>query len=217
MNNTNIYDQNTTKSVPEVKPQYNVASGYKSSLVNLADNLRTDKNTCHSYLPLYESLFSEKKTYAKNILEIGIFHGGSIKLWRDYFDIATIHGLDMIEDDALRWTDIKYDDRINLYTGIDAYDETFFNSNFLSKNIKFDVMLDDGPHSVNSQQKFIQLYSQLLTENGILIVEDVQSPSYIEELNSVVPDHLKNFVKVYDLRKQKGRYDDLIFTIDLRL
>jgi hypothetical protein len=104
-----------------------------------------------------------------------------------------------------------------LYTGIDAYDETFFNSNFLSKNIKFDVMLDDGPHSVNSQQKFIQLYSQLLTENGILIVEDVQSPSYIEELNSVVPDHLKNFVKVYDLRKQKGRYDDLIFTIDLRL
>jgi hypothetical protein len=42
------------------------------SLEELADNTRTDKNTVHSYLPLYEKLLSSKKYTAKNILEIGI-------------------------------------------------------------------------------------------------------------------------------------------------
>jgi len=35
------------------------------SLIELVDNLRTDKNTLHSYLPLYEELLSCKKYTAK--------------------------------------------------------------------------------------------------------------------------------------------------------
>ena len=54
------------------------------SLEQIVDNTRTDTNTTHSYLPLYESLFKNKKETAQNILEIGIQNGGSIKLWRDY-------------------------------------------------------------------------------------------------------------------------------------
>jgi len=50
------------------------------SLVDLADNSRTDKNTTHSYLPLYQKLLVNKKETAKNVLEVGIFHGGSINL-----------------------------------------------------------------------------------------------------------------------------------------
>jgi hypothetical protein len=62
------------------------------TLEQIVDNKRTDKNTTHSYLPLYESLFKNKKETAQNILEIGIQNGGSsIKLWRDYFINATIY------------------------------------------------------------------------------------------------------------------------------
>jgi hypothetical protein len=50
------------------------------SLEQIVDNTRTDKNTTHSYLPLYESLFKNKKETAQNILEIGIQNGGSIKV-----------------------------------------------------------------------------------------------------------------------------------------
>ena len=48
------------------------------SLVQIADNSRTYKNTLHSYLPLYQKILCNKKFTSKNILEIGIFNGGSI-------------------------------------------------------------------------------------------------------------------------------------------
>jgi hypothetical protein len=101
-----------------------------------------------------------------------------------------------------------------LYTSIDAYNKNFFNSHFLDKNIKCDFLLDDGPHSLESMIKFIQLYSQIMTEDGLLIIEDVQSWDWIEILTLVVPEDLKKYVKVYDLRHNKNRYDDIVFTID---
>ena len=116
------------------------------SLVDLVDNTRTDKNTTHSYLDLYETLLSSKKTTAKNVLEIGIFDGGSIKLWHDYFTNATIYGLDIKKYSEI-WNDIKNKDRIRLGC-FDAYDETFFRTQLLTLNIKFDFMLDDGPHTL---------------------------------------------------------------------
>jgi hypothetical protein len=55
--------------------------------------------------------------------------------------------------------------------------------------------------------KFIKLYSQVMTEDGILIIEDVQSWDWIEKLKNVVPEDLKPFIKVYDLRPNKNRED----------
>ena len=60
----------------------------------------------------------------------------------------------------------------------------------------------------------IELYHNLLTPKGILIIEDVQSIGWFKELKNATPDHLKKHVKTYDLRKNKKRYDDLVFTID---
>ena len=183
------------------------------SLEELADNTRTDKNTVHSYLPLYEKLLSSKKYTAKNILEIGIQHGGSIKLWRDYFINATIYGLDIMHiDDVSDY--IKNDDRIILYTSINGYDINFFINNFLKKDTKYDLLLDDGPHTLQSMIEFITLYSQIMTDDGILIIEDVQSWDWIDILKLAVPENLKKYIKIYDLRPNKGRYDDIVFTID---
>jgi len=109
------------------------------------------------------------------------------------------------------------DERIKLYVDTDAYDENVFRSNFLDKNIKCDFMLDDGPHTLESMKTFIQLYSQIMTDDGILIIEDVQSMEWIVHLMQVVPRHLKGFIEIYDLRGNKGRYDDIVFTIDKRL
>jgi hypothetical protein len=182
------------------------------SLEQIVDNTRTDKNTTHSYLPLYESLFQNTKETAQNILEIGIQNGGSIKLWRDYFINATIYGLDIIHTDQLP-DDIKNDKNIILHTSTNAYDSQFFQETFLNKNLKFDLLVDDGPHTLESMKQFINLYSQVLADDGILIIEDIQCFEWIDILKSVVPDHFKEFIKIYDLRNVKGRYDDIIFTI----
>jgi hypothetical protein len=183
------------------------------SLETIVDNSRTDKNTIHSYLPLYEKLLSNKKETAMNVLEVGICHGGSIKLWNDFFTNATVYGLDIININNV-WDGLKNNKKIILYTSTNAYDSDFFINNFLNKNIKCDFMLDDGPHTLESMKQFIKLYSQIMTDDGILIIEDVQSWDWIDILKNEVPEHLKQFVKIYDLRKNKNRYDDIVFTID---
>lgn len=188
------------------------------SLEDLVDNSKTDKNTTHSYLHLYNELLTKKRFTAKNVLEVGIGdfdekNGGSIKLWRDYFTNATIYGLDVLPINRVM-DELLNDTRVILYTSTDAYNEDFFNKNFLNKNIKCDFMLDDGPHTLESMVQFIKLYSQIMTDDGILIVEDVKSLDWIEKLKNEVPVHLKQFIKVYDLRSNKNRYDDIVFTID---
>ena len=187
------------------------------SMVDLIDNNRSDKNTIHSYLDLYEKLLHDKKYTARNVLEIGIgpfknSNGGSIKLWHDYFVNANIYALDVLHMDVV-WDGIKSNDRINLITSTDAYNEDFFNSYFLHENLKFDFLLDDGPHTIESMKQFIKLYTNIMTEDGVLIIEDVQHMDWIQELTNVVPEHLQKYVEVYDLRCVKQRYDDIVFVI----
>jgi hypothetical protein len=189
-----------------------------TNLCNLVDNTLTDKNTTHSYINLYEQLLNSKKETAKYVLEIGLGdfqekNGGSIKLWKDYFLNATIFGLDIL--DSTRVIDeLHTDNRVVLYTSTDAYNETFFQNTFLDKNIKCDFMLDDGPHTLESMVQFIKLYSQIMTDDGILIIEDVQSMGWIDTLKNAVPEYLKQYIEVYDLRQNKNRYDDIVFVIN---
>jgi hypothetical protein len=179
----------------------------------------TDKGTAHSYLPLYEKLLVGKKDTANNVLEVGIGNfeeknGGSIKLWSKFFTNATIYGLDILPIDRVI-DDLLNNEKIILYTSVDAYNEEFFTTNFLNNNnIKFDFILDDGPHTLESMKQFIKLYSQVMADDGILIIEDVQSIDWIDILEEEVPEQLKQYIKVYDLREIKNKYDDIVFTID---
>lgn len=83
------------------------------SLEEIVNNITTDKNTTHSYLPLYETLLKGKKDTAKKILEIGICRGGSLKLWNDYFTNATVYGID-IDDKHIMEETIKNNDKIKI-------------------------------------------------------------------------------------------------------
>jgi hypothetical protein len=186
------------------------------SLASLIDNSKTDKNTTHSYLNLYETLFTSKRETAQKVLEVGIGdfgskNGGSIKLWRDFFTKATIYGLDILSMDRVM-DELKNDERVVLYTKTNAYDQDFVSKTF--SGMKFDLMLDDGPHTLTSMISFITLYSSLMQDDGILIIEDVQTIEWIQKLTNATPDNLKKHIKVYDLRSNKGRYDDIVFTID---
>jgi len=183
------------------------------SLEEIVDNSRTDKNTVHSYLPLYQELLINKKESAKNVLEVGIHRGGSIKLWNDFFTNANVYGLDIMNIDDV-WEGIKNNEKIILYTSTNAYNREFFINHFLNNNIRFDFMIDDGPHSLESMILFIRYYSQIMTDDGILIIEDVQSWDWIPTLINEVPDTLKQYIKVYDLTPNKNRYDDIVFTIN---
>ena len=130
-----------------------------------------------------------------------------------FFTNATIYGLDILPIDFVM-DELLNDDRVILYTSTDAYNNDFFNTYLLNKNLKCDFILDDGPHTLESMKEFIKLYSQIMTDDGILIIEDVQSWDWIDLLKNEVPENLKPFIKTYDLRPNKNRYDDIVFTID---
>jgi hypothetical protein len=76
------------------------------------------------------------------------------------------------------------------------------------------MVLDDGPHSLESMKTFVNTYSRLLTDDGILILEDVPDWNWIEILKKEVPAELRTFVHTYDLRHIKKQVDDIVFVID---
>ena len=182
-------------------------------LKNLIDNKLTDKNTFHSYLELYELLLRHKKSTATNVLEIiGSSDVGSIKLWHDYFPAATVHAVYPFKKDLNDMNDIKDNEKIKIYNSVDPYELNYFFKNF--SDYKFDMVLDDGDHSLNSMISFITLYTKVLKDDGILIIEDIQSWDHVEFLKKVVPDELKPYAFAFDLRANKNRDDDIVFVIN---
>jgi len=170
------------------------------------DNINfTDKNECYSYLDVYEKLMSEKQLSCKNILEIGIQRGGSMKLWNDYFVNANIYGFDV--DDAPEF--LKDLARVKCFK-MDAYSDESINY-FLQNGIKLDFAIDDGPHTFESMVYFIKNYIQLLTSDGMLIVEDVQDITWCDKFKSLVPDGFT--YEIFDLRQNKNRWDDILFVV----
>ena len=184
-------------------------------LETLVDNIRTDKNTCHSYLQTYDEILNKIRYTSKNILEIGIYKGGSIKLWHDYFLNATIYGMDIMHINDV-CENIKNKTRIKLITSTNAYNELTIETYFKnSNNIKlFDMILDDGPHTLESMCFTATHYSKLLTDNGILIIEDIQCMNWIPEIVKSFPNNLRNQIKIIDLRNIKNRYDDILIILD---
>lgn len=190
-----------------------------SHLIDLVDNTRTDKNTYHSYIPVYQKLFETKKYNKNNILEIGIGepkqnkeNGGSIKLWYDYFENSIIHGLDIIPVSDVN-EEIINKERITLYTSVDAYNTTFIENTFIKNNTKFDILIDDGPHTLDSMIFFVKHYLPLLKDDGILVIEDIPDINWIQILTENTPEDFRQYINVADLRKVKNRWDDIMFII----
>lgn len=164
-------------------------------------NYKTDKNSAHSYIDnLYDELLS-KKIDSTDILEIGVSQGGSIQLWRDYFINATIDAVDI--NDCSKFLDRH---RINHIIG-NAYTKDFFCN---LKN-EYDIIIDDGPHTLDTMIFFVKNYLNLLRHDGIAIIEDIKSDEWAGIIKKNVPC---NFIsKTVDLRHIKGRFDDLVLVL----
>lgn len=189
-----------------------------TKLVDFCDNSRTDKNTSHSYIEVYEQLFESRRQTAKKVLEIGIGpyapNGGSIHMWAGYFPNAEIHAMDIIPMEQVYCHDVIFHPRVYLHTSVDAYNPLIVTNKFVTKSQKFDILIDDGPHTLPSMITFLNLYLPLLAEDGVLVIEDVQDIEWIKELEAAVPVELRPYIKVFDRRAVKGRWDDIMFVVD---
>lgn len=172
---------------------------------------KTDKSFAHQYLHVYEALFEPVRSEVKDVLEIGIYTGESHRMWRDYFHNAQIYGFDVLDICG----GMIGEERITAYF-LDAYSQDAVN---LHSKILYDVVIDDGPHSLESQLFCVEYYSNRLANNGILVVEDIPYPEWIPILASRVPDSLKPYMYAIDRRIAPDRNsvnDELMFVIDKR-
>lgn len=163
-----------------------------------------------AYLEVYERLF--KSVGHGSVLEIGCDGGGGILSYEEFFSRAGILlprrfvSCDISpEPDSLK----LHKSVMRTHFQLDAYTQESLS--LLSSLGPFSLMIDDGPHTLGSQQWFVQNYPCLLTGDGLAIVEDIQDIAHIQELAKCVREGFMGYA--IDLRHVNGRYDDLLFVI----
>lgn len=177
----------------------------------------TDKDTYHSYIELYEQLLAPFVDKAITLVEIGIQYGGSMLLWQDYLPKAHfvfVDNVDSIHPKILEHVDqervaILFEDGYD-YRGADHVCSLAESG----PSGGIDFIIDDGPHTLQSQIDFLQLYLPWLNKGGIALIEDVQDVQWFASLEAEAEKAGSKFTfERVDLRHVKGRYDDLVFVV----
>jgi 23S rRNA U2552 (ribose-2'-O)-methylase RlmE/FtsJ len=140
------------------------------TLKEISLNYGSDKIE-HGYIDVYKLYFDNIKDEKLKILEIGIADGKSLLTWSEYFKNSLIIGIDIHKIDITE----KKLDRQN----IEVHQGSQSDSNFIKKITelygKFDIIIDDGSHLAKDVKKSFHLLFPYLDNNGLYIVEDVQT------------------------------------------
>jgi hypothetical protein len=131
------------------------------------------KNTIHKwqhYFEIYDTHF--KKFIGKNpsILEIGVSGGGSLDMWNDYFDgQCSIHGVDITESAK------RFQTGNIMITIGDQGDRAFWDKFILDNPGKFDIIIDDGGHTMTQQITTYEKMYDHMYDGGVYLCEDTHT------------------------------------------
>ncbi len=127
------------------------------------------------YFEIYDTFLHKYADSDVRFLEIGVFRGGSMQMWRDYFgEKATIVGIDI--DESCR----QFEEG-NVHICIGSQADPAFLREVSGKWGPFDAVLDDGSHMMEHQILTFETLFPLLKEGGVYLCEDCQccySPRY---------------------------------------
>lgn len=156
----------------------------------------TDKGHWHNYLESYDYIFANYRDQPQlNILEIGVKKGGSIALWRQYFQPdAFIYGIDVNPFVP----HFRRDAHIKTLI-MDSRDEAGLKAAL--SGIHFDIIVDDGLHEPEAQWKTYQNLRPHLKDTGVYLIEDVYELTvqrYQEkgDICVVIPDPSGQYLQV---------------------
>lgn len=124
------------------------------------------------YGPIYSALVSRlKKVYVANILEIGVFAGGSHRAWSSIFPKAEIYGFDI--DPATKVMEPKI--RTVVGDQLDYANLIAIRSGFPPS---FQLIVDDGWHQPEAGINSLRAFLPMLDESGYYVVEDIDIRRY---------------------------------------
>jgi hypothetical protein len=122
----------------------------------------------NNFLEVYDPILSRWTDKDLKLLEIGIYKGGSLQLWRDYFPKGTIVGIDLELP-----PEFIPGERIQLFKGSQA--DTKFLSEVATSTAPegFDIIIDDASHVGElSKVTFWHLFHHHLKAGGLYAIED---------------------------------------------
>lgn len=162
-----------------------------SGLDTIALRTQTDKNSkSHNYTAIYDPLFTPFRWDTFNFLEVGIYHGASIRMWREWFPNATIYGIDNRQK---RFNEFN---RVEIRIGsnservvLDKVDQS--NAEQLTEYAKkgpWRVIVDDGSHKSSHQKLTFDILWDQVEPGGYYIIEDTHTSYFPERWKTVFID-----------------------------
>jgi len=129
---------------------------------------------CVHYFDIYEQYFSKYRDKEVVVLEIGVYHGGSLQMWKNYFGPkAKIIGVD-INPECKKFEE----EGIEIFIGSQANRE--FLQELKTKIPLVDILMDDGGHGMQQQiTSFEELYPHV-KKDGIYLCEDLHTSYWLK-------------------------------------
>jgi hypothetical protein len=168
-----------------------------------------------SYFSAYETLLQKYVDREVTTVEVSIFNGGSLFMWRKFFSPkARIIGIDL-NPDAREWEKHGFEIYIS-----DQSSDTFWTELF-QKIGKVDVVIDDGGHTNRQQIVTSHCAIQNVNDGGLLIVEDVHT-NYFREFGNPSRYSFLNFAhrivdgvnsRAYSLRRTYTQYSSRVYSV----
>jgi len=141
----------------------------------------TNVHKWHHYFDIYTKHFEAYRHRPIRMLEIGVFRGGSLRMWKEYFHPdSIIVGIDI--DKSCKAHEIA-DRKVFVRIGSQADPE--FLLAVTEEFGPFDIILDDGSHKTHHQNiSFGALFRDALTDGGCYMVEDVHTNYWLKHVDS---------------------------------
>ncbi len=141
----------------------------------------TNVHKWHHYFDIYSKYFERYRDRPITMLEIGVFRGGSLRMWKEYFHPdSTIVGIDI--DTSCQAHEIADQ---NVFVRIGSQADPTFLASVNGEFGPFDIILDDGSHKTHHQIiSFGALFRDALKDGGCYMVEDVHTNYWIKHVDS---------------------------------
>jgi SAM-dependent methyltransferase len=120
-----------------------------------------------AYLPIYEQLLADRRERSFSLLELGVWKGDSLAMWRDCLPQATIVGVDLMP------LELDLGPRVKVVRGDQADAALMARLRALYAPDGFEIIVDDASHTGELSAKSLQaLYREHLRPGGLYIIED---------------------------------------------
>ena len=116
-----------------------------------------------------KDIFESYRNTPVRMLEIGVYKGGSLDMWREYFgEDATIFGIDIDAECAAYATPPNQ-------VRIGSQDDPHFLRSVTEEIGPLDIVLDDGSHIGRHQRASFDTLFPAVKEGGLYVIEDLHT------------------------------------------